>query len=229
MRLLAWALGGLGVLVALPGMLWFGYGLYVQWIVARSPATISVIKTAEGAVQLGLYEGGDQVVPFATVAPPTMLSATLPLATPEATPTPRPSIPILPPTRLRIAKVGVDAPVVLADNDNLPRFKGVGWYIGTGYPGFRGNMVLFGHLNGDFETFGRLNELKKDDEVVVVAVDRTYRYIVTETKVVPEDDVAVMAPARDYRVTLITCAGTFYPATRDYSHRLIVTASIVWE
>ena len=120
----------------------------------------------------------------------------------------------------------MDAPVVLADNDNLPRFKGVGWYLGTGSPGFRGNVVLFGHLNGDFETFARLDELRPGDEVIVRAMDRTYGYTVTESTIVPKDAVEVMAPTRDYRLTLITCTGTFYPATRDYSHRLVVIGSL---
>jgi len=269
-RLAAWALGILGAPLVLAGLLWFGYGLYVQWIVARSPATMAMIRTGEGELWLGSYRAGDQVMPAAaSPLPVPAASPAPPAAGPDAgaskrlaetsaadlTPlppllrvgeepalgaaqgdggsgsapaaAPPPGRQALPPTNLRIPKIAVDAPVVLADNDNLPRFKGVGWYIGSGFPGFRGNVVLFGHLNGQFETFARLDELRPGDPVIVQAMERTYRYTVSETKVVPEDDVAVMAPTRDSRLTLITCTGEFYPATRDYSHRLVVTASPV--
>lgn len=229
-------LGALGGLLALLGSLWFGYGLYVEHVVARSPSTISAIKTEAGELRLGAYVEGNQVVASEAELPRSSPSPAAWLApegegaglldAPDTTATPGPSRPILPPTRLRIPKIGVDAPVVLADNDNLPKFKGIGWYVGTGYPGFRGNVVLFGHLNGQYETFGRLDELRPGDEVIVEAMDLTYVYVVTGSKVVPQDAVEVMAPTPDSRLTLITCTGTFYPATRNYSHRLVVVATL---
>ena len=232
-RLLVWLLGGLGALIALLGLLWLGYVVYVEQVVARSPATLSIVQTSEGPAILGAYAGGDQVVPPApppeatpTPASSANVAAGHASAAPPATPTPRASRPILPPTRLHIPSIGVNARVVLADNDNLPRFKGVGWYLGTGYPGFRGNVVLFGHLNGEYETFARLAEAAPGDEVIVEAMEKSYRYLVRESTVVPREAVEVLAPTRDYRLTLITCTGEFYPATRDYSHRLVVTAML---
>ncbi len=237
MRILAWLLAGLGALLLLLGLLWFGYGLYVEHVVARSPATLSIVRTAEGQAILGAYSGGNQIVPPAPTpeaelapTPPSVSStAALPAQSPTATPTLAPSRPILPPTRLRLPSIAVDTLVVLADNRNMPQFKGVGWYIGSGYPGFRGNVVLFGHLNGEYETFARLAELAPGDEVLVEALDKTYRYTVTGSTIVPRETVEVMAPSRDSRVTLITCTGTFFPATRDYSHRLVVTALLAEE
>jgi len=118
-------------------------------------------------------------------------------------------------------------PVVVADGSDLPRFKGVGWYLGTGYPGFHGNMVLFGHLNGLYETFGRLHELAPGDTILVDTVGgKAYRYRVVETKVVPQTAVDVLAPSRDEQITLLTCTGTFFPLTRDYSDRLVVVGRL---
>lgn len=229
MRKAAWALGILGALFLVIAIVWFGYQFYVLFVVTRSPATVSIIKTSAGEQRLGSYSGGHQVV--ASGATPRPLASntegdSTSASSPPTTATPEQDRPILPPTRLTIAKIDLDAPVVLADNDNLPKFKGVGWYIGSGYPGFRGNVVLFGHVNGQYEVFARLNELTPGDEVTVTALDRTYRYIVKSTQEVPKEAVEVMAPTSDRRLTLITCVGTFYPDTRDYSHRLVVVASL---
>src|SRR5439155_27131832 len=38
----------------------------------------------------------------------------------------------LPPERIVIARLGLDWPVVLSTNEQLPRFKGVGWLLGSG-------------------------------------------------------------------------------------------------
>lgn len=232
MRKVGCAIGVLGALFLIPVVLWFGYTFYVEFIVGRSPGTISVIKTSAGEQRLGSYVGGHQVVPgSAQPTPGTAAGETggeaaaadgrPPLPTADA------SAPVLPPTRLLIPRIGVDVPIVLADNDNLPKFRGVGWYIGTGYPGFRGNVVLFGHVDGKYETLGRLNEIEPGDQVDVVALDRIYRYVVISSQVVPRNAVEVMAPTTDSRVTLITCAGIFIPNTRDYTDRLVVTASLV--
>jgi LPXTG-site transpeptidase (sortase) family protein len=251
-RALLLLLGGLGALVALLGLLWFGYNLYVELVVTANPSTQPIVRSGDAEFKLGVYSGGDQVLPGdegptaepTTTGPPPDSEAQAPSITPlaatttstpayEDPPTPSvnrvatPSRPILPPTRLTISKIGVNAPIVLADNDNLPRFKATGWLLGTGYPGFRGNVVLFGHLNGIYETFARLHELTAGDDVIVEAVDRVYRYRAAESKVVPAGDVSVLAPTGDYRLTLITCTGTFYPRTRSYSHRIIVTAYLV--
>ena len=213
-------IGGLGGLLALPGLLWFGYRVYVEQVVARSPSTLPVVETASGRFPLGRYDTGDQVLPTPTGS----VAGVTP--TPELDPTPRPSRPILPPTRVQISAIGLDAPVVLADNENLPQFKGIGWYVGSGFPGFRGNVVLFGHLNGAYETLADLQRVAAGDEVVITAMEETYAYAVTDKRVVGREDVAVMAPTDDSRLTLITCSGDFIPATRDYTHRLIVVANL---
>lgn len=233
------ALGGLLLGV---GLLWLGYGLYVRFVVSASPSTQAVVRGEAGEFRLGQYTGGDQVVLAGAESPTPSPALSLSSPTPSAAESAQPSAPspttappavasptstsrpILPPTELKIPKIGLDASVVLSDNENLPEFRGVGWLLGSGYPGFRGNVVLFGHLNGKNETFARLHELVSGDEIQVVADDRAYRYQVRDKRTVPRQAVEVLAPTSDYRLTLITCTGTFFPQTRDYSHRLVVTA-----
>ncbi len=245
-RVAAWLIGSVSACLALAGALWLGYGLYLQLVVARSPATAPVIRTSDGVVQLGAYEDGNQLVPTTTpeprfgqqinepqvvVLPPVPTARGADAASGSAPPSPAPvarsARPILPPTRLRIPRLGLDVPIVLADNDDLPRFKAVGWYVGSGYPGFRGNVVLFGHLNGPFETFGRLDQLKPGDVATVEVPGGAFDYRVTTSSVVPEDRVEVLAPTPDAQLTLLTCSGTFFPVTRDYSDRLVVRAALV--
>jgi len=230
LRLFGWFLGGLGGVLLLLGLLWFGYGLYIELAVAANPATALTFRTADGEVRLGAYSGGDQVAPASETPSPTPVAeaAAIPVAERAAlTPTSVPTVPpVLPPLRLRVAKIAVDTPVVLANNENLPKYRGVGWFIGTGYPGFRGNVVLFGHLNGEYETFARLDELRPGDEAEILTASRSYRYVVDGSRVVTAEAVEVLAPSSDRRLTLITCSGTFEPQTRNYSHRLIVSARL---
>jgi len=131
---------------------------------------------------------------------------------------------LLPPLRITIPAIGVDDPVVLGDNEHLPQFRAVGWFMGTAYPGKKGNMVMFGHLDGPYATLGRLHELRPGSGIYVWTRQDAYVYTVVSSRIVPKEDVSVMAPTRDARLTLITCAGRWLPTERTYTHRLIVTA-----
>ena len=134
---------------------------------------------------------------------------------------------VLPPQRILIPAIGVDWPVVLSDNEHMPRFKGVGWFFGSAYPGQAGNLVLFGHLDGPYSTFGRLHELRPDDEFSVTTLDGTISYRVRALFETTPDAVEVLLPTDTATATLITCAGRWDPATRTYDRRLIVTADLV--
>ena len=129
-----------------------------------------------------------------------------------------------PPIRLLVPAIDVDAPVVLADNEHLPQFRAIGWFFGSAFPGTRGNLVLFGHLDGPNATLGRLRELRPGAGVYVVTRGGTYAYTVTGSRVVSRFDTAVMAPTRHARLTLITCAGRWLPKEGTYTDRLVVVA-----
>jgi sortase A len=130
----------------------------------------------------------------------------------------------LPPARVRIPGIEVDWPVVLSDNEHLPRFKGVGWLMGSGFPGMSGNIVLFGHLGGPYGTFMRLHELRAGDEFSIVTEAGEHRYRVRDSYETTPDDVAPLAPSDTATATLITCSGPWNEALQMNERRLIVTA-----
>lgn len=142
-------------------------------------------------------------------------------------PTPQPAPQPLPPDRISIPRIGVGWPVVLGDNDNLPRFRAVGWFMGSGWPGTPGNMVLFGHLGGRNGTFMRLHELRPGDELSVFTAAGVARYRVREMHETTPDDVAVLAPTSGATATLITCSGPWDPVAQTNQRRLIVSADLI--
>lgn len=140
------------------------------------------------------------------------------------------------PVAVRIAAIGVDAPVErLRVVDRRMQNPTGPWvvasYRGLGRLGVPGNVVLAGHR--DYAgvgpaVFWRLAELVPGDDVEVVGDDgRTYRFrvAVVVTYAVADAPVrAIVGPTEAEALTLITCAGTFDPATGTYSHRLVVRA-----
>jgi LPXTG-site transpeptidase (sortase) family protein len=148
--------------------------------------------------------------PTAAQASPATASSSLAAETP------------LPPLHLAIPAIAVDVPVVLADNQNLPRVKVAGWFFRSAFPATAGNLVLLGHVDGKAETFGRLAELRPGDQVRVFTADRVHVYVVDTAEVVDDQAVEVLAPTPEPVVTLITCAGDWNPTTRSYNERLVV-------
>lgn len=130
---------------------------------------------------------------------------------------------------IRISKIGVDSPVVEAPLEKgewkVPKFV-VGHLEGTANPGEVGNAVFSGHLEsiGSGNVFAWLKELSIGDDVTLLSGSETTRYAVTDVKVVKNDDLSVVAPMPEPVLTLITCAGTWNPLTRDYGERLVVVA-----
>ena len=124
------------------------------------------------------------------------------------------------PTRIVIPALGVDANVVPGtDWEQLK--KGVGHYLNTANPGERGNLVLAGHNDVFGEIFRDLDKLKVGDEIMVYSVDRAFRYIVTETRIVEPTQVEVMDPTSEPTATLISC----YPYLVD-TQRIVVFAAL---
>ncbi len=136
--------------------------------------------------------------------------------TPLPIPTPGPGQP----TRLVIPALGVDASIVPGtDWEQLK--KGVGHHPGTANPGERGNLVLAAHNDIFGEVFRDLDQLRPGDEIIVYSVDRSYRYVVTETRVVEPMAVEVMNSTSEPTTTLISC----YPYLVD-TQRIVVFASL---
>lgn len=54
-------------------------------------------------------------------------------------------------------------------------------------------------------TFFNLDKARVGDKIVINQKDGSYRYTVTEKKVVEKNDRSVLLNTNDYRLTLITC------------------------
>lgn len=89
------------------------------------------------------------------------------------------------------------------------------------------NVYVVGHRmgwpnTGSWKIFYRLDELNRDDRLVITAGDETYRYKVTEKFVVSPWDVWVTNPVKGRDLlTLQTCTGP------NFSQRLIIRADRV--
>jgi LPXTG-site transpeptidase (sortase) family protein len=75
--------------------------------------------------------------------------------------------------------------------------------------------------------FRDLNKVQLGAPIEVYTDRSRFRYQVEEIKLAYPEDVDVMAPTQDARLTLITCAGTFDPRKGSFSDRLIVIGVLV--
>jgi len=126
-------------------------------------------------------------------------------------------------TRLSVPKIDLDSVVVEGTSDRA-LLLGPGHMRDTPEPGQPGNSVISGHR----DTFFRhIHELDKGDMVLVQRDGKVFKYEVTGKKIVQPDDLSVIKPVADHRLTLITCYPTYYigPAPK----RLVVFTKLVKE
>ena len=124
-------------------------------------------------------------------------------------------------TRVSAPRIGLDA-IVVEGTTRRDLLVGPGHLTGSALPGENGNVVITGHR----DTFFRhIYELTKGDEVTVERNGETFHYVVTGKKIVEPEDVSVIRPTSEARLTLITCYPTYYigPAPE----RLVVFATLV--
>ena len=177
---------------------------------AQSPtarATPSATRFVEIAPPLeGTPGGGDGSGDGAGVGGPQRVKTAIPDPTATATATVDPQA--LLPTRLRIPAMSLDSPVEEV-TVNMGEWQvspmDIGHHEGTGNPGQVGNVVLAGHRDINSALFRELDRLGPGDEVFVSNSLGEYRYTVTESFIVSPDQIEVMDPTNDKRVTLITC------------------------
>ncbi|MER7946981.1 class F sortase [Streptomyces sp. NPDC096079] len=161
-------------------------------------------------------------------------------ASPSARPAAGPSMPRSAPTRLRIPRIGVDAPFTglkigpsgaldppPADDTNL-----VGWQESGISPGERGTAIVAGHLDTATApaVFARLEELKAGDTFEVSRADgTTAAFLVDSVEEFSKDDFPdqrVYEDTPDALVRLITCAGPYDRKAKDYTENLVVFAHL---
>jgi len=145
---------------------------------------------------------------------------------------PRPAESLTLEWRVRIPRLGLDAPVVgvpLSSQGWDVRWlaDAVGWLHGSAFPTWRGNTVLTAHVWDADNTpglFYGLEKLRYGDRIVLYAGNTTATYMVVDNRLVtPKDVDAVFAPAETDVLTLVTCQG-FNPDQAAYPYRRVVRA-----
>jgi len=120
-----------------------------------------------------------------------------------------------------IPKIGLDQVVV--EGVGVEDLKeGIGHYPDTKMPGETGNAALAGHRTTYGAPFNRLDDLAPGDTISVTTRAGTFRYDVTEKKVVTPETVEVLDDTPDNRLTLTTCHPKYSAA-----QRLIVVAQLM--
>lgn len=124
-------------------------------------------------------------------------------------------------TRVVIPSISVDAPVGEGTDWESLKFK-VGHYPGTANPGQRGNMVLAAHNDVYGEIFRDLPDVPVGEVITIYAGDESFRYKVTERRIITPDQVEVMLPTTGPTTTLISC----YPYLID-THRIVLFGELI--
>jgi sortase A len=122
---------------------------------------------------------------------------------------------------LRIAKIGLNKVIVQGTSTSDLR-QGPGHYPGTPLPGEQGNAAIAGHRTTYGAPFYNLDELARNDPIVVTTVQGTFTYLVTDTVVVSPSDTAVVDNTATPELTLTTCNPRFSASTRLVVHARLV-------
>ncbi|HRV76367.1 MAG: sortase [Candidatus Nomurabacteria bacterium] len=117
-----------------------------------------------------------------------------------------------------IPKIGVKTPVVYDEpspyNEPVQKAleRGVVRYWNTASPGEIGNVAILGHSSNNLLNAGKykyvfvnLKKLQTDDVIYLDYEGIRYAYKVTETKILPPEDLSYIQPTEVPSVTLITC------------------------
>ncbi|HKQ86470.1 MAG TPA: class D sortase [Candidatus Acidoferrales bacterium] len=103
--------------------------------------------------------------------------------------------------RLEVPRIRLS--VMLAEGDsNAVLRHAVGHLSETSLPGESGNVVFAGHRDTYFRP---LRNIRVGDVITIETVDRSYEYKVEWFRVMPPDNVSVLAPSESNELTLITC------------------------
>lgn len=125
--------------------------------------------------------------------------------------------------KLRIDRIGVNAVIHEGGEEQLA--FGI-WHLPrTSTPDQGGNTVLSGHRWAFEREDGRslydLDELQIGDAIEVTWEGELYRYRMVADQVVSPDQVEILTPTDDARLTLFTCTPLFSTA-----NRLVITATL---
>lgn len=140
------------------------------------------------------------------------------------------------PSRLLIARVGVEMPVVSTTISKgemtMPDHpSSIGWYAYGPRPGATtGAAVLAGHVDSWQYGTGplvRLKSLRRGDRIVVVSAKARLTFRVTAVQLVAKHTPAVdeiFDRTGPGRLEIVTCGGAFLPKQGGYQDNVVVTA-----
>lgn len=145
-------------------------------------------------------------------------------------------IPTSPPATILISSINVHRPVESVGVDrsgamSIPKnLWNAGWYKYGPVPGAPGDAVIEGHAGWPAAPllFGRLDRLRKGDQIVVVLSDGSRRlFLVNSISTWPAraHPTGLFDPGGPPRLTLITCSGPFDDQNKTYADRLVVEAT----
>jgi sortase A len=119
---------------------------------------------------------------------------------------------------LRIARVGIEAPV-LQGTDDWTLNRGVGHIEDTAAPDGDGNVGIAGHRDGFFRA---LKDITQGDAIELETKAGVAHYRVERTWIVDPDDVTVLDPTPSPSITLVTCYPFYFVGSAP--QRFIVRA-----
>lgn len=134
---------------------------------------------------------------------------------------------------LAIPTVNIFSPIKVFPLDGVswaidPWERQVGYLQGTGWVDRGGNIALGGHSefpDGTPGIFAGLYQLNIGDPILLTVDGVERRYTVRERRVVRYDDLSVVYPTPNERLTLITCdLPSYNEATGEYEDRLVIIA-----
>jgi sortase A len=101
----------------------------------------------------------------------------------------------------RIPKLELEV-AVLAGTSDLVLNRGLGWIEGTAPIGTVGNVGIAGHRDGFFRG---LKDIETGDRMELETLDGIQTYEIDQISIVQPEDVYVLAPSDESRITLVTC------------------------
>ncbi len=114
-----------------------------------------------------------------------------------------------PPVRIKINDLRIDLPVIaskIKNNQWETTAKGISWLSTSPIPGTTGNSILYGHNWSSL--LGNLVNAKTGQLITVYYQDGSQKsFEVDALAAVNPNDIHILDPSQDERITLYTCTG----------------------
>jgi LPXTG-site transpeptidase (sortase) family protein len=112
---------------------------------------------------------------------------------------------------IMIPAIRLDLPIIpskITNGNWEATTRGVSYLSSSPTPGTKGNSILYGH---DWPNLlGNINKLKPGQLIRIKSTDgKIYDFIVNTTAIVSPNDISILGPSEDTRITLYTCMGFF--------------------